>query len=150
MNLYTNQFGALPGATTDDYAVDVNELLKLQEQLEASSPYTDMTSLYRPNGEPVPKTWSIFTEGEKVVIKGLEAARTDWTPLARRFQRELFDRVFPDQPWREGMVELLGTNLDGVAGLRSIDSRTVMARYREHVRGDDGPWVYSSKSQKED
>lgn len=33
-----------------------------------------------------------------VVIKGLEAARTDWTPLARRFQRELFTRVFTDQP----------------------------------------------------
>ena len=45
-------------------------------------------------------------EGEKVVIKGLEAARTDWTPLARRFQRELFDRVFHDQPWREWMIQL--------------------------------------------
>ena len=29
-----------------------------------------------------------------VVFKGLEAVRTDWTPLARNFQRELFRRVF--------------------------------------------------------
>jgi DNA polymerase-2 len=29
-----------------------------------------------------------------VDIKGLEAARGDWTPLARRFQTELFEMVF--------------------------------------------------------
>lgn len=38
--------------------------------------------------------------------------------------------------WREGMVNLLSTNLDGTAGLRAIDSRTVMARWDE-VAGDD-------------
>lgn len=35
--------------------------------------------------------------------------------------------------WREGMVDLLSTNLDGAAGLRAIDSRTMMARWREVV-----------------
>ena len=35
--------------------------------------------------------------------------------------------------WREGMVRLLSTNLDGVAGLRAIDDRTVLARWREEV-----------------
>jgi serine/threonine-protein kinase len=35
--------------------------------------------------------------------------------------------------WREGMVDLVSTNLDGVAGIRAIDSRTVMARWREAV-----------------
>jgi DNA polymerase-2 len=34
-----------------------------------------------------------------VVVKGLEAARTDWTPLARSFQRELLRRVFLDEPY---------------------------------------------------
>lgn len=33
-----------------------------------------------------------------LLVKGLEAARTDWTPLAREFQRELFNLVFLDQP----------------------------------------------------
>jgi DNA polymerase-2 len=36
---------------------------------------------------------------EALVVKGLEAARTDWTPLARSFQRELFRRVFLDLPF---------------------------------------------------
>jgi class 3 adenylate cyclase/tetratricopeptide (TPR) repeat protein len=35
----------------------------------------------------------------------------------------------------EGMMDLLTTNLDGVAGFRTIDSRTTLARWRERVRG---------------
>ncbi|MBI4542327.1 MAG: hypothetical protein HY705_04800 [Gemmatimonadetes bacterium] len=35
--------------------------------------------------------------------------------------------------WREGMVDLLSTALDGAAGLRAIDSRTVLARWRERL-----------------
>ena len=35
--------------------------------------------------------------------------------------------------WREGMVDLLSTNLDGAGGLRAIDSRTVLARWNEQV-----------------
>ncbi len=38
--------------------------------------------------------------------------------------------------WREGMMDLLTNNLDGVGGYRTIDSRTVMARWRRAV-GDD-------------
>ncbi|HEY7461871.1 MAG TPA: hypothetical protein VIC59_08350, partial [Gemmatimonadota bacterium] len=41
--------------------------------------------------------------------------------------------------WREGMVDLLATNLDGVTGLRAIDSRTVLARWRESVKDGEAP-----------
>lgn len=37
------------------------------------------------------------------------------------------DEVF----WGEGMVDLLSTNLDGMGGYRTIDSRTVLARWNE-------------------
>ena len=36
--------------------------------------------------------------GLELIVKGLEAARSDWTPLARNFQRELYQRVFLNQP----------------------------------------------------
>jgi serine/threonine-protein kinase len=39
--------------------------------------------------------------------------------------------------WREGMVNLLSTNLDGAAGLRAINSRTVMARWDEVAGAGD-------------
>jgi len=52
----------------------------------------------------------------KLVVKGLEAARTDWTPLARRFQRELFLRVFNDEPFedfiRQTVAQLHNGKLD--------------------------------------
>lgn len=38
--------------------------------------------------------------------------------------------------WREGMMDLLSTNLDGVGGLRTIHARTVLARWRERSLGE--------------
>lgn len=35
--------------------------------------------------------------------------------------------------WREGAVDLLSTQLDGALGLRAIDARTALARWRERV-----------------
>ncbi len=46
--------------------------------------------------------------------------------------------------WREGMVDLLATNLDGAEGLRGIDSRTVLARWGEFVAGDAMPDLETS------
>ena len=37
--------------------------------------------------------------GHDFVFKGLESVRTDWTPLARSFQRELYRRVFLGEPF---------------------------------------------------
>ncbi|WP_104402548.1 DNA polymerase II [Vibrio penaeicida] len=34
---------------------------------------------------------------EKIIFKGLESARTDWTPLSQEFQQTLYDMVFHDK-----------------------------------------------------
>jgi len=39
--------------------------------------------------------------------------------------------------WREGMVDLLSTNLDGVAGFRANDPRTLLNRWRSQVADED-------------
>ena len=39
-------------------------------------------------------------DGETLELVGLEAVRRDWSAVARRFQRELLDRVFHDRPSR--------------------------------------------------
>jgi len=41
--------------------------------------------------------------------------------------------------WHEGMVDVLSKSLDGAAGLRTIDSRTVLARWREGVADAEVP-----------
>lgn len=54
--------------------------------------------------------------GEELVFKGLENVRTDWTPLARRLQLELYERVFHDQPYealiRTTVASVLAGELD--------------------------------------
>ena len=46
-------------------------------------------------------------DGEiSLVIRGLEAVRTDWTPLARRAQRELLRRVFAGEAFESWLIEL--------------------------------------------
>lgn len=39
------------------------------------------------------------SDGEQLVFRGLESVRTDWTPLARQFQQELYALIFHDEPW---------------------------------------------------
>ena len=66
-------------------------------------------------------------DGElEVVFKGLESVRTDWTPLARSFQRELYRRVFLDQPFEH---YVRGVQEDLLAG--RLDDQLV---YRKRLR----------------
>jgi DNA polymerase-2 len=62
----------------------------------------------------------------ELMIKGLEAARTDWTPLAREFQRALFERVFQDLPIEELVRD---TREQLVAG--ALDDKLI---YRKRIR----------------
>ncbi|MGE7989620.1 DNA polymerase II [Pseudomonas sp. NPDC089554] len=50
---------------------------------------------------------------QEVVYKGLESVRTDWSPLARQFQQELYGRVFRDQPYREYVRDFVRRTLAG-------------------------------------
>ena len=52
-------------------------------------------------------------DGHDLVFKGLESVRTDWTPLARSFQRELYRRVFLGEPFEAYVRDTLEAMLDG-------------------------------------
>ena len=98
-----------------------------------------------PDGEP------------RVSIKGLEAVRTDWTPLARDFQRELLRRVFLDLPWEsyihETVERLRAGELDGAlayrkrlrrdaGGYRSVPPHVQAAQKLERSgKGRPGRWI---------
>lgn len=38
---------------------------------------------------------------QRILFKGLESVRSDWSPLAREFQQELYRRIFLDEPFEE-------------------------------------------------
>ncbi len=64
--------------------------------------------------------------GDRLVFKGLENVRTDWTRLARSFQEELYRLIFMEEPFMDFVRE---TNLQLFAGQR--DNELV---YRKRLR----------------
>jgi DNA polymerase II len=72
------------------------------------------------------KRYAGLAEDGQVVLVGLEAARGDWTALAREVQRELFRRLFAGEPLEEYLART-------VADLRAgrFDDRLV---YRKALR----------------
>ncbi len=57
---------------------------------------------------------SVDEEGrEEMVYRGLEMARSDWTPLARKFQEGMLPRVFHGEPYRAFVADYVRSMLDG-------------------------------------
>ncbi len=50
---------------------------------------------------------------EEAIYRGLETVRSDWTPLAQRFQQELYLRIFKRQPYRDYLCEYVNRTLSG-------------------------------------
>ena len=51
--------------------------------------------------------------GDQMVFKGLETVRTDWSPLARQFQQELYRLIFNRQPYQDYVRDLVRRTLAG-------------------------------------
>lgn len=49
----------------------------------------------------------------EMVYKGLETVRTDWSPLAQRFQQELYQRIFNRQSYQDYVREYVRQTLAG-------------------------------------
>ena len=57
---------------------------------------------------------SVDSDGkEAMVYRGLEMARSDWTPLARQFQEGLLSRVFQGIPYRDFVSDYASATLAG-------------------------------------
>ena len=63
---------------------------------------------------------------EEMVYKGLETVRSDWSPLARQFQQELYLRIFKGQPYQDYVRDYVQRTLTG-----EFDERLV---YRKRLR----------------
>ncbi|WLH86763.1 DNA polymerase II [Pseudomonas sp. FP2338] len=50
---------------------------------------------------------------EEMVYKGLETVRSDWSPLARQFQQELYQRIFHRQPYQDYVRDYVRRTLSG-------------------------------------
>lgn len=65
-------------------------------------------------------------ENQRMVFKGLETVRTDWTPLAQQFQQNLYLRIFRKEPYQEYVRETIRQLMAG-----ELDAQLV---YRKRLR----------------
>lgn len=77
-----------------------------------------------------------------VVVRGLEAVRRDWTPLARRVQLELLRRVFSDEPYEEWLREIARAV---VAGRMPAEDLVVWRADEKESAGPLDPHAYLQK-----
>jgi len=66
------------------------------------------------------------TSTYKLIFKGLEAVRTDWTPLAREFQKNLYQRIFLNQSFKPYITDVITDIYNGL-----FDDKLV---YRKRLR----------------
>lgn len=59
------------------------------------------------------KRYAGLVSDEEIQFKGLETVRTDWSPLARDFQRVLYKKILLDEPYEDYVKGLVGKLLDG-------------------------------------
>ena len=72
-----------------------------------------------------------------MVYKGLETVRSDWSPLAQQFQRELYERIFLNQPYqgyiRDYVERTLNGELDELLVYTSKRLRRTLTDYGRNV-----------------
>lgn len=81
-----------------------------------------------------------------LVFKGLEAVRTDWTPLARNFQRELYRRIFMQEPFEDYVRQTAGALLDGKLDEQLIYRKRLRRRLADYQRNVP-PHVQAARKQ---
>ena len=70
---------------------------------------------------------------EAMVYRGLEMARSDWTPLARQFQEGLLSRVFQGLPYRDYVIDYAQSTLAGQKDDLLIYRKRLRHRLEDYV-----------------
>jgi DNA polymerase-2 len=107
------------------------------------------------------KRYAGLVGSDKLVFKGLESVRSDWSPLARDFQRVLYEKIFHEQPVEAYIKKTVQKLLAGecgsqltlrkrlrrklVAYVKNVPPHVQAARKAEAIRAAKGlPSLYDS------
>ena len=69
-----------------------------------------------------------------LVFKGLETARSDWTPLAKRFQQALYQMVFDEKPVHDFVVQLVNDTREGKCDEELIYQKRLRRRLDDYQK----------------
>lgn len=70
----------------------------------------------------------------ELVFKGLETVRTDWTLVAREFQRELYRRVFFNEPWENYIIDIVAEIYAGKRDEQLVYRKRLRRRLSDYQR----------------
>ncbi len=72
--------------------------------------------------------------GDRLVFKGLENVRTDWTRVAREFQEELYRRIFMQEPFEDYVRQLVAEVLAGQHDKQLVYRKRLRRRLDDYER----------------
>ncbi|GLX76739.1 DNA polymerase [Thalassotalea insulae] len=70
----------------------------------------------------------------QIIFKGLESVRTDWTELAKTFQRSLYLKVFNQEPVKEYVMQVVQDTYDGKLDDLLVYRKRIRKRLSEYVK----------------
>jgi DNA polymerase-2 len=70
----------------------------------------------------------------RLVFKGLETVRSDWSPLARRFQQELYERIFLDRPFGAFIKQTVQARQDGDFADELVLRRRLRRKLKDYLK----------------
>ncbi len=71
---------------------------------------------------------------ERIVFKGLESVRTDWTPLSQEFQKTLYDMVFKNDNPENFIREYVNKTLEGLFDHKLVYQKRLRRRLSEYKK----------------
>jgi DNA polymerase-2 len=80
---------------------------------------------------------------QRLVFKGLETVRSDWSPLAREFQQELYGRMFRNEPVTDYIREVVNGVKD--LPLRQLKLRKRLRRQLQEYQKNIPPHVRAAR-----
>ncbi|MFM2595624.1 DNA polymerase II [Vibrio harveyi] len=73
-------------------------------------------------------------EKERIIFKGLESARTDWTPLAQRFQNTLYQMIFHGEDPSDYVREMVEKTNSGEFDDQLVYQKRLRRKLREYQK----------------
>lgn len=92
--------------------------------------------------------WIETNRGHQLVFKGLEAVRSDWTPLAKQFQAELYRKVFEGENYKTFIQETVQALKSGRLDDDLVYRRRLRRRIEQYEK-QAPPQVQAAKLKKE-
>jgi DNA polymerase-2 len=71
---------------------------------------------------------------ERIIFKGLESARTDWTPLAQRFQLTLYQLIFAGSDPKEYIASTVAQTLNGDFDTELVYQKRLRRKLHEYQK----------------